>query len=51
MKYISISIGEEKIRLLDNEKVVAEYTISSAANGIGFDEGSYCTPTGRFVIQ
>ncbi|MBT7960253.1 MAG: L,D-transpeptidase [Akkermansiaceae bacterium] len=51
MKYISISIGEEKIRLLDNERVVAEYTISSAANGIGFDEGSYCTPTGRFVIQ
>ncbi len=32
-------------------KVLSEFTISSAANGIGFEQGSYCTPTGRFVIQ
>ena len=51
MKHISISIGEQKLSLLDDDKVLAEYVISSAANGIGFQEGSYCTPTGRFVIQ
>lgn len=51
MKHISISIGEQKLYLLDDDKVLAEYVVSSAANGIGFEEGSYCTPTGRFVIQ
>ncbi len=51
MKHISISIGEQRLYLLENDKVLCEYTISSAANGVGFDEGSYCTPTGRFVIQ
>jgi lipoprotein-anchoring transpeptidase ErfK/SrfK len=51
MKHIAVSIGEQKLRLLDDESVISEYTISSAANGIGFEEGSYCTPTGRFVIQ
>ena len=51
MKHISISIGEQKLSLLDDDKVLAEYVISSAANGIGLQEGSYCTPTGRFVIQ
>ena len=30
--------------------LIAEYPISSAANGIGFKEGSFATPTGRFQI-
>ena len=51
MKHISISIGEQRLYLLENDKVLSEFTISSAANGIGFDQGSYCTPTGRLVIQ
>ena len=51
MKQISISIGEQKLYLLDDDEVCAEFIISSAANGVGFQEGSYCTPTGRFVIQ
>lgn len=50
-KHIQVSISEQKLRLLDDEEIVTEYTISSAANGIGFEEGSYCTPTGRFIIQ
>ena len=51
MKHISISIGEQKLSLLEDEDVLAEYVISSAANGIGFQEGSYCTPAGRFLIK
>lgn len=51
MKHIYVSIGEQKLRLLSGKEVVAEYTISTAANGIGFQEGSYCTPTGRFEIS
>jgi hypothetical protein len=26
------------------------YSISSAANGLGEEEGSFCTPTGKFKI-
>lgn len=49
--YINVSIGEQKLRLFEGNVLMAEYVISSAANGIGFDEGSYCTPTGRFEVS
>ena len=49
--HIYISIGEQKLRLFEGEALVAEYAVSSAANGIGFEEGSYCTPTGRFEVS
>ena len=49
--HIYISIGEQKLRLFEGDALVAEYAISSAANGIGFEEGSYCTPTGRFEVS
>jgi lipoprotein-anchoring transpeptidase ErfK/SrfK len=49
--HINVSIGEQKLRLFEGDALMAEYVISSAANGIGFDEGSYCTPTGRFEVS
>ena len=49
--HIYMSIGEQKLRLFDGDVLVAEYVVSSAANGIGFEEGSYCTPTGRFEVS
>lgn len=49
--HIYISIGEQKLRLFEGDMLVAEYVVSSAANGIGFEEGSYCTPTGRFEVS
>lgn len=49
--HIYVSIGEQKLRLHQGSELVAEYVISSAANGVGFQEGSYCTPTGRFQIS
>lgn len=49
--HIYISIGEQKLRLFEGEALVAEYVISTSANGIGFEEGSYCTPTGRFEVS
>jgi lipoprotein-anchoring transpeptidase ErfK/SrfK len=49
--HIYISIGEQKLRLFEGDELVAEYVVSSAANGIGFEEGSYCTPTGRFEVS
>jgi len=51
MNHIFVSIGEQQLRLHQGSELVAEYQISSAANGVGFLEGSYCTPTGRFEIS
>ena len=51
MMHLYVSIGEQRLRLYQGSELVTEYTISSAANGIGFQEGSYCTPTGRFEIS
>ena len=49
--HIYISIGEQKLRLFDADLLIKDYVISTAANGIGFEEGSYCTPTGRFEVS
>lgn len=49
--HIHVSITDQALTLVDNDEVLAEYSISSAANGIGFEEGSYCTPTGRFEVS
>lgn len=42
---ISISIKDQTLSYKDKT-----YSISSAKNGIGETEGSYCTPTGKFKI-
>lgn len=47
---IEISIQQQTLQLLDSGSVIATYPISSSKNGIGFEFGSYCTPTGSFVI-
>jgi len=47
---IHISISKQSLNLVDQDGFVHSYSISSAANGIGFDEGSYCTPTGNFQV-
>ena len=42
---ISISIKDQILSFKDKT-----YSISSAANGLGEEEGSFCTPTGKFKI-
>ena len=51
MTHIHVSITEQKLRLHHGGELVSEYVISTAARGIGFEEGSYCTPPGRFEIS
>ncbi|NWK54060.1 L,D-transpeptidase [Verrucomicrobiaceae bacterium N1E253] len=48
---IRVSIRDQRLRLFSGSQLVREYVISSAANGTGFEEGSYCTPMGRFEIS
>lgn len=48
---IVVSIDRQELSLIDGESTLRRFTISSAKRGVGFKEGSYCTPTGRFTVR
>lgn len=49
---IQIDIATQLLTLInDNGGVVSRYVISSGANGVGEENGSFCTPRGRHVIR
>lgn len=51
MPTIHISIDRQELILRDeDDSVLFRALISSGAAGTGFEEGSGCTPTGRFTI-
>lgn len=47
---IEVSVANQCLRLLQDGEEIQSYAISTAKNGVGFGEGSYCTPTGAFRI-
>lgn len=50
--HIEISIAQQTLTLLDDlATVVAKFAISSAANGVGCQKDSGCTPLGRHIIR
>ena len=52
MPRIDINIGLQRLDLLDDKmSLVKRYSISSAKNGVGELNGSYCTPRGRHIIR
>jgi len=52
MPRIDINIGIQRLDLLDdNGKILKRYSISSAKNGVGELNGSFCTPRGRHIIR
>lgn len=49
---ININIGSQRLDLLNaQERVIKQYLISSAKNGTGQENGSFCTPLGKHVIR
>jgi lipoprotein-anchoring transpeptidase ErfK/SrfK len=49
---INISIAMQQLDLLDEQQqVVRHYSISSAKNGTGQENGSFCTPLGKHIIR
>ena len=50
-KIIHISIAEQRLQLLQNDTVLLEYLISTAAKGPGEQRGSNCTPRGWHIIR
>ena len=52
MPRININIGKQELDLIDDSSsLIKRYAISTAKNGVGEVNGSYCTPRGRHVIR
>lgn len=50
--HIEISISNQTLTLFDNfGGVKAKYSISTAANGVGCEKNSGCTPLGEHIIR
>lgn len=48
---IEVGIPSQTLDLHDKNAVVRRYHISSAKNGVGQENGSFCTPLGRHIIR
>jgi L,D-transpeptidase YbiS len=52
MARIKIDVTRQTLTLFDDaNQIVREYAVSTAANGVGEANGSYCTPRGQHVIR
>lgn len=50
MKSIHVSIRDQQLTLNENEKAIRSYPVSTSRFGVGTEEGSMKTPTGRFCV-
>src|SRR5213076_3562172 len=50
MKTIHVSIGDQRLTLKEDERPMRTYAVSTSRFGIGTEEGSLKTPTGRFRV-
>jgi L,D-transpeptidase YbiS len=48
---IVIDAAKQELTLYDSERVVKRYSISTARNGLGEKNGSFCTPRGKHIIR
>ena len=52
MPQIKINIATQTLELLDEQgQLIKRYPVSTAKNGAGELEGSYCTPRGKHIIR
>jgi lipoprotein-anchoring transpeptidase ErfK/SrfK len=50
MKSIHVSIRDQQLTVVEDEKPIRTYPVSTSRFGIGTEEGSFRTPTGRFRV-
>ena len=48
---IEVSIPQQTLTVLDGDQILADFSISTAANGEGCQKNSGCTPTGQHIIR
>lgn len=47
---LRVDVGKQTLELLEGGLISASYPVSTSKFGLGFEEGSFRTPTGRFRI-
>lgn len=50
-RYIDVSVTEQRLQLIDNKSILFDAKIATAANGMGEQSGSECTPRGWHIIR
>lgn len=48
---IEVSINDQNLTVTQGAETIFQAPVSTAANGPGFEEGSYRTPTGDFIVR
>ena len=48
---IRLDAAKQELTLLDGEKVVKRYAVSTAKNGLGEKNGSFQTPRGKHIVR
>jgi lipoprotein-anchoring transpeptidase ErfK/SrfK len=48
---IEIDVASQQLTLKDGDRVVKTYSVSTAKNGVGEKNGSFCTPRGRHIVR
>jgi lipoprotein-anchoring transpeptidase ErfK/SrfK len=48
---IVIDATQQELTLLDGQRVLKRYRVSTAKNGLGEQNGSFCTPRGKHIVR
>jgi lipoprotein-anchoring transpeptidase ErfK/SrfK len=48
---IVVSVAQQSLRLLEGDRELASYPVSTSKFGTGSEEGSFRTPLGRFAVD
>jgi phosphoserine phosphatase len=48
---LEVSLDEQTLKVIQGDRCIREFNVSTAAKGMGFLKDSYRTPTGRFQIS
>ena len=51
MKRIVIDASKQELTLYQGERLLKRYPVSTAKNGLGEKNGSFCTPRGRHIVR
>lgn len=51
MKSLRVDLAQQTLALFDGEVQLRSYPVSTASNGAGEQQGSFCTPRGRHRIR
>ena len=48
---IELSLAQQVLSVIEHGETLLKASVSTAKNGPGNTEGSFCTPTGRFLVR